>query len=109
MWSFGVSHAGAAHAAIVTNLIPLVAIAAMWMPRGKAATASQLFGGALILGELVITRRSGRTADIDGETAKPAWESRQAVRGASNDTCGRAAVYGEDQHRRKCRPERRNR
>ena len=62
MWNFGVRHAGAAHAAVIQNLIPLVAIVAAWLIRGEAATASQLFGGALILAGLVITRRGRRTS-----------------------------------------------
>jgi drug/metabolite transporter (DMT)-like permease len=45
MWNFGVRHAGAAHAAIIQNLIPLIAIVAAWFSRGEAATAVQLFGG----------------------------------------------------------------
>ncbi|MEQ9409636.1 MAG: DMT family transporter [Fuerstiella sp.] len=56
MWNFGVRHAGAAHAAIVQNLIPLFAILTAWIARGETATAAQLFGGALILGGLVIMR-----------------------------------------------------
>jgi drug/metabolite transporter (DMT)-like permease len=56
MWNFGVRHAGAAHAAVIQNLIPVIAIIAAWFSRGEAATATQLFGGALILGGLVIMR-----------------------------------------------------
>jgi drug/metabolite transporter (DMT)-like permease len=56
MWNFGARHAGAAHAAIIQNLIPLIAIAAAWFSRGETATAVQLTGGALILGGLIIMR-----------------------------------------------------
>lgn len=63
MWHFGVRHAGAAHAAIIQNLIPLVAIAVAWLGRGEHATRAQMFGGALILGGLV-TMRLGRTAKL---------------------------------------------
>ncbi|MEO2033165.1 MAG: DMT family transporter [Planctomycetaceae bacterium] len=56
MWNFGVQHAGAAHAAVIQNLVPLIAIAAAWLSRGEAATTTQLFGGALILGGLIIMR-----------------------------------------------------
>ncbi|MEZ6124811.1 MAG: EamA family transporter [Planctomycetaceae bacterium] len=58
MWSYGVRHAGAAHAAIIQNLVPLVAIVAAWMTRGESASAAQLIGGTLILTGLVIMRRS---------------------------------------------------
>ena len=61
MWNFGVRHAGAAHAAIIQNLIPLIAIVAAWFSCGEAATAAQLFGGVLVLGGLVIIRFSRRT------------------------------------------------
>ena len=59
MWNFGVRHAGAAHASIIQNLIPLIAIVAAWISRGETATAAQLLGGALILAGLV-TMRLGR-------------------------------------------------
>ena len=56
MWNFGVRHAGAAHAAVVQNLIPVVAIIAAWLTRGEAATTAQIGGGALILGGLILMR-----------------------------------------------------
>lgn len=56
MWNFGVRHAGAAHASIIQNLIPLIAIAAAWMTRGETITTGQLIGGSLIVGGLVIMR-----------------------------------------------------
>ena len=56
MWNFGVRHAGAAHAAVFQNLIPLVAIVVAWLSRGEAATQAQLCGGALILAGLAIMR-----------------------------------------------------
>ena len=59
MWHFGVRRAGAAHAAIIQNLIPLVAIVAAWLSRGESATTPQIFGGTLILAGLV-TMRAGR-------------------------------------------------
>ena len=59
MWNFGVRQAGAAHAAIIQNLIPLVAILVAWISRGEAVSGPQLFGGTLILGGLV-TMRLGR-------------------------------------------------
>jgi drug/metabolite transporter (DMT)-like permease len=56
MWNFGVRHAGAAHAAVVQNLIPLIAIVAAWFSRGEVATTTQILGGSLILSGLVIMR-----------------------------------------------------
>lgn len=61
MWSFGVRHAGAAHAAISQNLVPLFAVIAAWFFRGEVLTVPQLIGGTLIIGGLVIMR-STRTA-----------------------------------------------
>jgi drug/metabolite transporter (DMT)-like permease len=56
LWNVGVRHAGAAHAAIIQNLIPLIAIGAAWITRGETATSAQLLGGSLILGGLIIMR-----------------------------------------------------
>ena len=56
MWNFGVRHAGAAHAAVVQNLIPIIAIVAAWFSRGEVATTTQILGGSLILSGLVIMR-----------------------------------------------------
>lgn len=58
MWSLGVRHAGAAHASVIQNLVPLIAIAAAWLSRGEAITLAQLIGGVLILGGLIIMRRA---------------------------------------------------
>jgi len=56
MWHYGVRHAGAAHAAIVQNLVPLFAIIAAWFARGESITTAQLLGGALILSGLITMR-----------------------------------------------------
>jgi len=56
MWSYGVRHAGAAHAAIIQNAVPVIAMAAAWLTRGESASNAQLFGGVLIIGGLVIMR-----------------------------------------------------
>lgn len=66
MWSFGVRHAGAAHAAVVQNLVPLIAVIAAWIFRGELLTVPQLIGGTLIIGGLIIMRTT-RAA-----SAKPA-------------------------------------
>jgi len=68
MWSFGVRHAGAAHAAIIQNLVPLIAVVAAWISRGETITTPQLIGGTLIIGGLVIMR-STRQHSLDAPTA----------------------------------------
>ena len=57
MWSFGVRHSGAAHAAVFQNLVPIVAIASAWFIRNEEVTPNQTLGGILILGGLVLVRR----------------------------------------------------
>ena len=59
MWSFGVKHAGAAHATMFQNLCPIVAIVSAWFLLGEPLNPAQAVGGALILGGLLIMR-SGR-------------------------------------------------
>ena len=56
MWNFAVRHAGASHAAVLQNLVPVIAIIAAWIARGEAATLEQIVGGMLILGGLVMMR-----------------------------------------------------
>ena len=56
MWNYGVRHAGAAHAAIIQNVIPLVAIVAAWFSRSEVPTRWQVTGGVLILIGLVVMR-----------------------------------------------------
>ncbi len=58
MWNYGVRHAGAAHSAIIQNLVPVVAILAAWITRGEEITPAQCIGGGLILGGLLIMRRT---------------------------------------------------
>jgi drug/metabolite transporter (DMT)-like permease len=65
MWSLGVRHAGAAHASVIQNLVPLIAIAAAWLSRGETITLAQLIGGILILGGLVIMRKAREKAPED--------------------------------------------
>jgi len=59
MWSFGVKHAGAAHATMFQNLSPIVAIISAWLILAEPLNVAQAAGGALILGGLIIMR-SGR-------------------------------------------------
>ena len=58
MWSYGVKHAGAAQAAMIQNLTPIVAMAAAWIWLGETINATQALGGAMIIGGLFIMRRS---------------------------------------------------
>lgn len=58
MWSFGVKTAGAAQAAIFQNLTPLFAISAAWLWRGETITLGQTVGGVMIIGGLILMRRS---------------------------------------------------
>lgn len=58
MWSYGVRHSGAAQAAVFQNLVPIVAIASAWLIQGDPVTSNQILGGVLILGGLVLVRRS---------------------------------------------------
>lgn len=57
MWSYGVRHAGPAHAAIMQNMVPVIAIVAAWITRGESATTPQLLGGGLILTGLFVMRK----------------------------------------------------
>ena len=58
MWSYGVKHAGAAQAAMIQNLTPIVAMVAAWVWLGETINAAQTLGGAMIIGGLFIMRRS---------------------------------------------------
>ena len=58
MWSFGVKLAGAAQAAMFQNLTPVIAIAAAWLWRGESVSTVQTIGGVMIIGGLIIMRRS---------------------------------------------------
>lgn len=58
MWSYGVKHAGAAQATMFQNLSPIIAIAAAWIWQGETVSTLQAVGGALIIGGLIIMRKS---------------------------------------------------
>jgi len=60
MWSYGVKHAGAAQAAMIQNLTPIVAMAAAWVWLGETINLAQTLGGGMIIGGLFIMRRSRR-------------------------------------------------
>ena len=61
MWSYGVKHAGAAQAAMIQNLTPIVAMAAAWVWLGETINSAQALGGGMIIGGLFIMHRSRRT------------------------------------------------
>jgi drug/metabolite transporter (DMT)-like permease len=60
MWSYGVKHAGAAQAAMIQNLTPIVAMAAAWVWLGETINSTQALGGGMIIGGLFIMHRSRR-------------------------------------------------
>jgi drug/metabolite transporter (DMT)-like permease len=62
MWNYGLRHAGASHASIIQNLVPLFAIATAWLMRGEPVTSAQVIGGALILGGLIAMRVTRKPA-----------------------------------------------
>jgi drug/metabolite transporter (DMT)-like permease len=61
MWSYGVKHAGAAQAAMIQNLTPVVAMAAAWVWLGETINSAQALGGGMIIGGLFIMHRSRRS------------------------------------------------
>ena len=71
MWNFGVRHAGAAHAAVFQNLIPLIAIVAAWFIRGETASPAQLFGGTLILAGLITMRQARQIPALSVRSTAP--------------------------------------
>lgn len=56
MWNFGVRHAGASHASVVQNLIPMIAIIVAWQWRNEPPSGPQITGGILILAGLLVMR-----------------------------------------------------
>lgn len=58
LWNYGVREAGAAHAAVFQNLIPVIAISSAWIVRGEAVSVLQIAGGTLILSGLIVMRRA---------------------------------------------------
>ncbi|WP_197442154.1 DMT family transporter [Thalassoglobus polymorphus] len=58
MWNYGVREAGAAHAAIYQNLVPVIAMTSAFIVRGESVTSVQIVGGVLIIGGLVVMRKA---------------------------------------------------
>ncbi len=106
MWHLGVRFAGAAHAAVIQNLIPVVAIVAAWVTRGEVATPAQLLGGALILGGLVTMRmarilptlaRVGSPRPVAATVPRESAGAGEApVAGPANELCSQSC--GRRQH-----------
>lgn len=71
MWNYGVREAGAAHAAVYQNLIPVIAFLSAWVVRGETVSTFQMIGGTLIIGGLVVMRRA-RAQSMKRETANSA-------------------------------------
>ncbi len=58
LWNAAVKNVGASNTAVYANLVPLVALIGGVVIRGEAVTWMQIGGGALIIGGLVVMRRS---------------------------------------------------
>lgn len=64
LWNYGIQHAGASHAAVVQNVSPAFAIVAAWLIRGEQMTTEQIYGGALILGGLIVMRMARQAQPV---------------------------------------------
>jgi drug/metabolite transporter (DMT)-like permease len=58
IWTTAVKHVGASHTAVFNNLVPFVAVVGGWLFLGETVAWPQLVGGALIIGGLVVMRRT---------------------------------------------------
>jgi drug/metabolite transporter (DMT)-like permease len=56
LWNRGIRRLGNARAAIYSNLVPVVALAAAWATLGERPTGAQLVGAGVILAGLTVTR-----------------------------------------------------
>jgi drug/metabolite transporter (DMT)-like permease len=57
MWNYGVQQLGPSHASVYQNLVPLIALIAAWFFLSEIISPVQIFGGAMIIVGLFITRR----------------------------------------------------
>ena len=67
MWNYGVRQAGAAHAAVIQNLIPLVAIIAAYLIRDEPVTQAQILGGSLIVSGVLMVRLGRQVKPLEVE------------------------------------------
>lgn len=79
MWSFGVREAGAAHAAVFQNLIPVIAIVSAFLIRNESVTPVQVVGGTLIISGLIVMRRARRIIEQPKQTSTEVNPAPQAV------------------------------
>ena len=57
MWNYGVQQQGPSHASVYQNLVPLIALIAAWFFLREVISPIQIFGGAMIIVGLFMTRR----------------------------------------------------
>ena len=60
LWYRGVRTIGQSRTSVYQNLVPVVALAAAWLWLAETPTPQQLIGAAVILGGVVVARRSRR-------------------------------------------------
>ena len=91
LWNYGVREAGAAHAAVFQNLIPVIAMTSAWIVRGEVVTSGQVIGGTLIIGGLVMMRRARRieskTSDVESLTENENSEQNAAPKVLLGEDC----------------------
>lgn len=57
-WNYGLRKVGPSHSSIYANLVPVVALLGGWLVLDEVVTSMQIPGGILILGGILIMRRS---------------------------------------------------
>jgi len=57
LWNLGIKLVGPSHAAAFQNAAPVIALVASWLTLSEPVLATQLIGGPLIIGGLVVMRR----------------------------------------------------
>lgn len=57
LWNYGVRNVGPSHASIYQNLVPIIALTSGWVILNEVIGGTQLAGGLLILGGLILMRR----------------------------------------------------
>ncbi|HSM09652.1 MAG TPA: DMT family transporter [Gemmatimonadota bacterium] len=59
IWYHGVEHLGSARTAVFSNTVPIVALVTAWLALGETPGPLQLFGAALIIAGVLLTRLRG--------------------------------------------------